>query len=104
MAKRKTTATGSNVMTLTPEQDFVIQAINANRTEERKGLHTVFTGFNSLFRQKFEGVNPIEVTKQMEAKKLIDIRPSRGGVVLYLIGDAPEKRDKAHELAEKMGL
>jgi hypothetical protein len=73
---------------LTPEE-FVTQAIVTLRTGEYKGIHARFSGFNDAFRQYFPNQDPIEVTRALAEAGKIVIRPARGGVVLYLPGDAP---------------
>ena len=71
------------------KDDFVIRAIKNLRKEPYRGIHSVYSGFNQAFRQEF-GEEPIPTTTRMEKEGKITIRPVRGGVMLYLPGEAPE--------------
>mgnify|MGYP001102268580 CR=1 FL=1 len=76
--------------------EFVERAITRLRNGKSKGIHTVYSGFNSAFREYYgDDVNPIEVTKKLEEQGKIVIRPCKGGVMLYLAGDAPQARSNA---------
>jgi len=48
-----------------------------------------------------ETADAIALTQKMAEKGLIEIRPSRGGVLLYLPGEAPAVRAKA---VDKIGV
>lgn len=69
------------------KEEFIVRAIKKLRGKYR-GIHTVFSGFNEAFRQYF-GEDPRPVTQEMAAKGIIEIRPVKGGVMLYLKGEAP---------------
>ena len=75
---------------MTPEA-FVLWAIQRLRKPPFKGIHATVSGFNAAFRERF-GQDPAATTSAMAARGLIEIRPVRGGVVLYLAGDAPPPR------------
>lgn len=87
---------------LSPEE-FVKKAILSLRTEPFKGIHSVYSGFNEAFKKYFGGEDPVKVTTRMAAEGKIAIRPVRGGVILYLPGDAPQT-SRADGALKKMGL
>lgn len=90
-------------MRLTPEQ-FVLRAIETLGNPERsKGIHTVYSGFNTAFRDYFPDLDPIQVTGQLAADDKIVIRPVRGGVMIFKAGDAP-RQPRALDALQKMGL
>jgi hypothetical protein len=71
---------------------FVLKAIDRLRTERSRGIHSVFSGVNAAFRMKF-GSDPVTVTNAMARDGHIQLRPVRGGVMLYLAGEAPSAED-----------
>ncbi|MFZ3136474.1 MAG: hypothetical protein WA126_03670 [Thermodesulfovibrionales bacterium] len=85
-------------------EEFVKKAVVSLRKEGYKGIHTVFSGFNTAFKKYFDGENPVEVTNKLAQEGKIVIRPVKGGVMLYLPEDAPASRDAADEALKKMGL
>jgi hypothetical protein len=85
-------------------EEFVKKAIVTLRKEGYKGIHTVFSGFNTAFKKYFDGENPVEVTNKLAQEGKVVIRPVKGGVMLYLPEDAPASRDAADEALKKMGL
>jgi hypothetical protein len=72
------------------EEEFVIQAIKKLRKDPYRGIHSVYSGFNEAFRKYF-GTNPVEATTRLAAGGKIDPRPLKGGVMLYLPGEAPKR-------------
>jgi hypothetical protein len=80
------------------EEEFVLQAIKKLRKEPFRGIHSVYSGFNEAFRKYF-GTNPVEVTTRMAAEGKIETRPFKGGVMLFLAGEAP-KRPSAEEIIQ----
>ncbi len=82
--------------------EFVKKAIVSLRKEPYKGIHSVYSGFNDAFRDYFNE-DPIKWTTQLGAEGVIEIRPARGGVMLYLPSDAPA-RSSSKEVLKKMGL
>ncbi|MCM8798697.1 MAG: hypothetical protein NC821_04455 [Candidatus Omnitrophica bacterium] len=78
------------------EEEFVIQAIKKLRKEPYRGIHSVYSGFNEAFRKYF-GTNPVEATNRLAAEGKIETRPFKGGVMLFLPGEAP-KRPSAEEI------
>lgn len=69
------------------KEEFVLRAIRKLKGKYR-GIHTVYSGFNEAFRQYF-GEDPKPVTQEMANKGMIEIRPTKGGAVIHLKGDAP---------------
>lgn len=80
------------------EEEFVLQAIKKLRKEPYRGIHGVYSGFNEAFRKYF-GANPVEVTSRLAAEGKIETRPFKGGVMLFLPGEAP-KRPSAEEIIQ----
>jgi hypothetical protein len=85
-------------------EDFVKKAIVSLRKEGYKGIHTVYSGFNTAFKKYFEGENPVEATNKLAEEGKVVIRPVKGGVMLYLPSDAPMAKDIGSEALKKMGL
>jgi len=80
------------------EEAFVLQAIKKLRKEPFRGIHSVYSGFNEAFRKYF-GTNPVEVTTRLAAEGKIETRLFKGGVMLFLSGEAP-KRPSAEEIIQ----
>lgn len=90
-------------------QEFLQKAMQNLRTvsaeREYKGLHTVYSGFNTAFTAYFDGADPVAFVKdEVNAGRLVSI-PTKGGVRIYWPSEAPKisLRDANHVLA-KMGL
>ncbi|RJQ16653.1 MAG: hypothetical protein C4560_09275 [Nitrospiraceae bacterium] len=86
------------------QEEFVKKAIVSLRKEGYKGIHTVYSGFNTAFKKYFDGEDPIKVTTQLAAEGKIVIRPVKGGVMLYLPEDAPQMKNAGEDALKKMGL
>lgn len=86
---------------LTPAE-FVKKAIVRLRKEPYKGIHSVYSGFNEAFRSYFNE-DPVKWTNQLASEGLVEIRPARGGIMLYLPGEAPV-RNTGQDVLKKMGL
>jgi hypothetical protein len=86
---------------LTPAE-FVKRAIVSLRKDPYKGIHSVYSGFNEAFRAYFNE-DPVKWTNQLASEGAIELRPARGGIMLYLPGDAPA-RSTGKEVLKKMGL
>ncbi len=84
------------------QAEFVKKAIVSLRKNPYKGIHSVYSGFNEAFRSYFNE-DPIKWTNQLSAEGVIEIRPARGGVMLYLPGEAPV-RSTGKDVLKKMGL
>ena len=85
-------------------EDFVKKAIVSLRKEGYKGIHSVYSGFNTAFKKYFNGENPVEVTNKLAKEGKIVVRPVKGGVMLYLPEDAPMTSDIGDDALKKMGL
>ncbi len=72
------------------EEEFVIQAIKKLRKDPFRGIHSVYSGFNEAFRKYF-GTNPVDATSRLASEGKIETRPFRGGVMLFLPGEAPKR-------------
>jgi len=80
------------------EEEFVLQAIKKLRKEPYRGIHSVYSGFNEAFRKYFN-TNPVEATNRLAAEGKIETRPVKGGMMLFLPGEAP-KRPSAEEIIQ----
>ena len=80
------------------EEEFVIQAIKKLRKDPYRGIHSVYSGFNEAFRKYF-GTNPVEATSKLAAEGKLETRPFKGGVMLFLPGEAPQ-RPSAEEIIQ----
>ncbi len=84
-------------------EEFIKQAIVKLRTGNFKGIHSVYSGFNEAFKKYFDGEDPVKVTNKLATEGKLVIRPTKGGVVLYLPEEAPQMVRADHAL-KKMGL
>lgn len=82
--------------------EFVKKAIVSLRRDPYRGIHSVYSGFNEAFRTYFNE-DPIKCTNQLAEEGAIEIRPARGGIMLYLPGEAPA-RSTGKDVLKKMGL
>jgi len=83
-------------------EEFVILAIRSLRMGDFKGIHSVYSGFNEAFKKYF-GQDPVQATNKLAEEKKIEIRPIKGGVLLYLPGEAPSQ-SRGDQALEKMGI
>uniref|UniRef100_A0A6M3LX11 Uncharacterized protein n=1 Tax=viral metagenome TaxID=1070528 RepID=A0A6M3LX11_9ZZZZ len=75
---------------------FVKAAIQNLRTEKSKGIHTVYSGFNSAFRKYYgEDSNPIEACKTLAEQAKIQMRLAKGGAQIFLYGEATIRDNSA---------
>ncbi len=82
------------------EEEFVVQAIKKLRKDPFRGIHSVYSGFNEAFRKYF-GTNPVEATTKLAAQGKVETRPFKGGVMLFLPGEAP-KRPSSDEVIQSI--
>jgi len=80
------------------EEEFIVQAIRKLRKEPFRGIHSVYSGFNEAFRKYF-GTNPVEATSRLATEGKVEIRPFKGGAMLFLPGEAP-KRPSVDEIIQ----
>ena len=85
-------------------EEFIKKAIVSLRKEGYKGIHSVYSGFNTAFKKYFDGENPVEATTKLAKEGKIIIRPVKGGVMLYLPEEAPASQGLGDEALKKMGL
>jgi len=85
-------------------EEFIKKAIVSLRQKGYKGIHSVYSGFNTAFKKYFDSENPVEVTNKLAKEGKIVLRPVKGGVMLYLPEDAPVVRDLGNDALKKMGL
>jgi hypothetical protein len=85
-------------------EEFVHHAIRTLRTPQSRGIHSVYSGFNQAFKQYFPGEDPVAVTTRLAEAGRIELRPVRGGVMLYLPGEAPARGARGEDALKKMGL
>lgn len=76
---------------LSYEDFFKMAILRLRDTSKSRGIHSVFSGFNEAFREYF-GEDPIKITQKLANDGKIVIRPVKGGVMIYLPGEAPEAR------------
>lgn len=85
-------------------EEFTLLAIEKLKVPDRKGIHTVFSGFNQAFREYFPGLDPIaEVKKLVEAGK-IGFRFAKGGAMIYPPGEGVPAPASGKEALKKMGV
>lgn len=84
------------------KEEFVLKAIPVLRDSTRsKGIHSVYSGFNQAFRKQFND-DPRPTTDAMVDAGTLAIRPTRGGVMLYLPGEAPLFVDSGEAALKKI--
>jgi len=87
---------------LSHEEFFKIAILRLRDMSRSRGIHSVFSGFNQAFREYF-GDDPIKVTQELARLGKVEIRPVRGGVMIYLPGEAPQsRRDLGKEVLKKI--
>ena len=89
---------------LTP-LEFAVLAIKKLRTKDYKGIHVVYSGFNSAYRAYFGNEPKADIDALVKAGKL-EMRFAKGGAILYLPGDMPESkpRDDGKKTLAALGL
>ncbi len=84
------------------EAEFVKRAIVKLRKDPYRGIHSVYSGFNQAFRDYFND-DPVKWTTQLADEGVVETRRARGGIMLYLPGEAPAQ-SSSKEVFKKMGL
>ena len=73
-------------------EEFVLTAILRLRDlSKSRGIHAVYSGFNNAFREYFSQ-DPVELVRDLARQGKVEIIPVKGGVMLYLPGEAPKSR------------
>lgn len=85
-------------------EEFVKRAIVTLRKDGYKGIHCVYSGFNNAFKQYFPGEDPRAVTERLSKESKIVIVSARGGAMIYLPEDAPDRSDRGTSALKSMGL
>ncbi|MBI5526422.1 MAG: hypothetical protein HY897_08805 [Deltaproteobacteria bacterium] len=85
-------------------EEFVKTAVEKLRTEGYKGIHSVYSGFNEAFKEYYPGEDPVATTTKLSKEGKITLLPVKGGVMIYLPGEAPAKLSRGGEALKKMGL
>jgi hypothetical protein len=85
-------------------EEFIRRAIETLRSQNYRGIHSVYSGFNEAFKQYFPGEDPVQATTALAAIGKIQLMPVKGGVMIYLPGDAPAKLNRGEEALRKMGI
>ena len=80
------------------EEFFEMAILKLRDTSKSSGIHSVYSGFNKAFREYF-GYDPVKVSQELASEGKIEIRPVRGGVMIYLPGDAPKSRGELGKAA-----
>jgi len=83
-------------------KEFTHRAIAKLRNGKQKSIHTVYSGFNTAFKQYF-GDDPVEVMKQLAADGAIDMHPTKGGARIYLPGESSTRRSADDVIAAILG-
>ena len=83
--------------TLLPPEEFLRRAVIRLRRGTAKSIHSVFSGFNSAWRQYY-GDDPVEGVKALERAGKCVTHPTKGGVRIYLPEDAPSRRPTPEEV------
>jgi len=77
---------------LSYEDFFKMAILKLRDIKKSRGIHSVYSGFNQAFREHF-GEDPIKVTQELANKGKIEIRYVKGGVMIYLPGEAPKSKE-----------
>jgi hypothetical protein len=77
--------------------DFIELSIKKLRRPNTKGIHSVFSGFNEAFRDYYNE-DPIEVTRTLYSEGKIELQFRKGGVMIYLPGDAPPRKSPLDQI------
>ncbi len=95
---------GSKAGKLT-HKEFATKLIVALRKEPYKGIHTVYSGFNSAFKEYYgEGADPVAATKALAESGEFVLNFAKGGAMLYLKADAPAAKSNGASILAKVGL
>jgi hypothetical protein len=85
------------------EVEFAHKFIKEQRDESKStGVHSVYSNFNATFKLYFDGADPVAATKKMAKDGDLESQFRRGGVMLYLPGEAPDKAADSNGKAEKI--
>lgn len=83
------------------EEFFKLAIVRLRNISKSSGIHTVYSGFNQAFREYFKE-DPIKVTQELASDGKIELRPVKGGVMIYLSGEAPKRADSGKTVLSKI--
>ena len=95
---------------------FTVRAIEKLRKDNFKGIHNVYSGFNSAARKYFnleaewdkdKGINPkgvIAMRNGLVNEGVIETNPTKDGFSLYQFGEKPTNGNSPVDVLAKMGL
>ncbi len=73
-------------------EEFVLKAIRNLRTDKSKGIHVVYSGFNKAFKEYY-GEDSRDTVDKLINKGIIEKRPVKGGIMIYIKGEAPQLKE-----------
>lgn len=93
---------------ISPEK-FTLLAIRTLRKPPYSGIHTVWTGFNTAFREYFPELDPIKTVDELVKKGKIVRQMAKGGARIYLPCELSKPKVKsekviAQDVLKKMSL
>ena len=74
---------------LTREEFVRVAILRLRDLSKSRGIHAVYSGFNNAFREYFNQ-EPVEFVRGLAKQGKVEIAPRRGGVMIYLPGEAPK--------------
>jgi hypothetical protein len=74
---------------LTHEEFVRVAILRLRDLSKSKGIHVVYSGFNNAFREYFNQ-DPVEFVRNLAKQGKVEIVPRKGGVMIYLPGEAPK--------------
>tara|TARA_B100000941_G_C27984203_1_gene292526 strand:+ start:147 stop:434 length:288 start_codon:yes stop_codon:yes gene_type:complete len=83
-------------------EEFTLQAIKNLRTEKSKGIHVVYSGFNKAFKEYF-GEDSRNIVDQLIDKGIIEKKPVKGGIMIYIKGEGPKFKEPDDALSKILG-
>lgn len=82
---------------LLPPEEFVRRAVTRLRKGKARSIHTVYSGFNSAWREYY-GTDPVSGVEALVKAGICVTHPTRGGARLYLAEDAPSRKATPEEV------
>ena len=75
---------------------FIVRAIPRLRTENRKAIHSVYSGLSQAFGTYYDGkVDFVATLNSLVKEEKVWTRPAKGGAAIYLPEDKPGKNISA---------
>ena len=82
---------------LLPPEEFLRRAVLRLRKGTAKSIHSVYSGFNSAWREYYK-TDPVEGVKALEEAGKCVTHPTKGGARIYLPEDAPSRKASTGEV------